>query len=217
MINKKLTSNKSPSLAKGGTAGRGGVVAIVICTLAVSVAYADPDPRYQRVTSQAYVDDAVADKQAKIGAESGDYVVVYPNSTGGDTAHDEAGEINKRAIVTSLSGASDALPTVGAVNTGLNDKQQKLSGTSGDLVTYGATTGTVGSQKIYNSGSAYTNQQQYLVQAQHVNSAVADGFSKHITCVSWLGDVHDDAHCLGWQINSNMASGTYVPEPAAGN
>ena len=194
-------------------------MAVVMIIGAAHAETAEEMLKYKRVTSQQYVDDAVADKQAKIGAESGDYVVVYPNSTGGDTAHDEAGEINKRHIADTLTTGNgvtgDDLPTVGAVNTGLNDKQQKLSGTSGDLVTYGATTGAVGSQKIYNSGTSYTGQQQYLVQAQHVNAAVADGFDRHITCYSYeTGYENNDAHCLGWVVNS-MSSGTYVPQTVA--
>ena len=198
------------------------VLVSLIALFAVGVAYAETAEemlKYTRVTSQQYVDDAVADKQAKIGAESGDYAVIYPNSAGNDTAHDEAGEINKRHIAGALSGtgiSNDDLPTVGAVNTGLDDKQQKLSGTSGDLVTYGASTGSVGSQKIYSSDTAYTGQQAYLVQAQHVNSAVSDGFSRHITCNQYdPANSTDDADCLLWVVN-DVSSGTYVPQTVSG-
>ena len=194
---------------------RNGLITLV-SLIGIIPAFADNDPG-KVVTSQAYVDREVADKQAKIPAQSGDYVVVYPNSAGSDTEHDEAGEINARHISTTLTTgngvAGTDLPTVGAVNAGLAGKQQKLSGTSGDLVTYGGAAGSVGSKKVYDSASAYSNQTTALVQAQHVNAAVADGFDSHITCHEYAHD--GSGICLLYEINP--MNGTYVPQPASGS
>jgi len=208
--------------------GRGGLwwfAAIVAIFIAVP-SFADDATRKKTVTSQYYVDTAVETKQPVVGAESGNYVVMYPNSAGSDSAHNEAGEIDKRHVSNVLSGtasdnigvANGDIPTVGAVNSGLSGKQNKLSGTSGKLVTYGGAAGTVGSADVYNESSPYSGQTNALVRASHVNSAVANGFAGLLTCNSWETghdgtQPGDDDYCLTYTVNTNMLSGTYVPQP----
>ncbi|MBQ6027131.1 MAG: hypothetical protein IJL21_01075 [Alphaproteobacteria bacterium] len=195
----------------------------------IGVAHAtEPDDATKKktVTSQYYVDTAIETKQPVVGAESGNYVVTYPNSAGTDTEHNEAGEINKRHISTTLTvgnnggdginAAATDIPTVGAVNTGLNGKQNKLSGTAGKLVTYGGASGTVGSADVYNESGSYSTQTDALVRASHVNSAVANGFAGLLTCNMWetgynaTNDPNGD-HCLTYSVNTDVLSGTYVP------
>ena len=203
----------------------GKLFAFAVCAFVIGTAYAEGESndatRKKTVTSQYYVDTAVEMKQPVVGAESGNYVVTYPNSAGSDSAHDEAGEINKRHISNVLSGtasdniavANEDIPTVGAVNSGLSAKQQKLEGVSGKLVTYSETAGTVGQQAIYDSSTAYTGQGTNLVQAQHVNAAVANGFSELLRCNSWeTGHTNDDDFCLTYIVNTNLAGEVYVPQ-----
>ena len=206
------------------------VFGIVMATIGVANA-TEPDTVAKRktVTSQYYVDTTLETKQSAVPAEDGNYVVLYPNSTGGDTAHDEAGEINKRHISTTLttgsapsggdgvSVASTDIPTVGAVNSGLSNKQQKLSGTSGKLVTFGDTAGTVGSADVYSTetGDTYANQTDALVRARDVNGAVANGFSELMSCRQYeSGHEGDMNYCLLYLVNTNTASGVYVPQGA---
>ena len=196
---------------------------LLVGIIMIGTAYADDATRKKTVTSQYYVDTAVETKQPVVGAESGNYVVTYPNSAGTDTEHNEAGEINKRHISTTLTvgnnggdginAAATDIPTVGAVNSGLSAKQQKLEGVSGKLVTYSETAGTVGQQAIYDSSTAYTGQGTNLVQAQHVNAAVANGFSELLRCNSWeTGHTNDDDFCLTYIVNTNLAGEVYVPQ-----
>ena len=204
-----------------------GMTMIVIVALFITMpSFADDATRKKTVTSQYYVDTAVETKQPVVGAESGNYVVMYPNSAGSDSAHNEAGEIDKRHVSNVLSGtasdnigvANGDIPTVGAVNSGLSGKQNKLSGTSGKLVTYGGAAGTVGSADVYNESSPYSGQTNALVRASHVNSAVANGFAGLLTCNGWetgynaTNDPNGD-HCLTYSVNTDMLSGTYVPQP----
>ena len=197
---------------------------LLLCgIIMIGTAYADDATRKKTVTSQYYVDTAVETKQPVVGAESGNYVVTYPNSAGTDTEHNEAGEINKRHISTTLTvgnnggdginAAATDIPTVGAVNTGLNGKQNKISGTAGKLVTYGGASGSVGSADVYNESGSYSTQTDALVRASHVNSAVANGFAGLLTCNLWeTGHTNDDDYCLTYSVNTDVLSGTYVPQ-----
>ena len=212
------------------------------CAMMVGVARAEVSQedlqKKKTVTSQYYVETQLATKQPAIGPQSGNYVVMYPDSTAdhdNNGTNDIAGEIYMRHVATSLSvgstpdnvdnvqiGETD-IPTVGAVNTGLSGKQDKLSNTSGKLVTYGASSGSVTATDVYNSGSAYAGQTSALARAQDVNGAVVNGFGGLLSCAEWEVNTStgvaytaqtdpDNEHCLTWLVNTNMASGTYVPQ-----
>ena len=201
------------------------IVTTGLMMMAVGASYAEMTDVQKRkaVTSQYYVDTAVETKQPVIGAESGNYVVLYPNSAGTDQNHNDAGEINKRHVSATLTvgnnggdgvnAATTDIPTVGAVNTGLNRKQNKLSGTSGKLVTYGGAEGVVGAADIYDESGAYSTQTDALVNASQVNGAVANGFSELLTCREYA-DGHDGDmdYCLLYIVNTDMTSGVYVPQ-----
>lgn len=202
-------------------------IGVVIATCVGAYAADEPTDATKRktVTSQYYVDTKVETKQPVVGAESGNYVIMYPNSAGSDANHNEAGEINKRHVSNVLSGtasdniavANDHIPTVGAVNSGLNGKQNVLSGTAGKLVTYGNAAGATTSTDVYNEAGAYNSTtSQGLVRAAHVNAAVANAFSGLLTCSDYdpgynaTNDPNGE-HCLIYEVHTNMASGTYVP------
>ena len=161
------------------------------------------------VTSKGYVDNAVAAKQAIIPAQSGDYVVMYPN----DDNDDDDGAIGMRQIITDIDNYDEGneLVTVGAINSALQTKQGVIpAGTSGNLVTYTGTAGTVGSASVYNASNAYSGQTTSLVQAQHVNTAAMNAFNAHLTCNTYDNSGTQTAeHCLLWNVNN--LSGTYVP------
>ena len=180
------------------------------------------------VTSQYYVDTQVATKQPIVGTKTGNYVVLYP--TGGAANN---GVIGERHIANVLSGnANDGtgavsntdIPTVGAVNTGLNTKQEKLSNpVSGRLVTYGDESGAVGAADVYNTDYTYASQTDSLVRAAQVNAAVANAFGGMLTCSGWdTGHENQEDYCLYYTVDTNMGSGTYVPQgntaaPSNGN
>ena len=203
------------------------IAILAIGTVGTAHAANEPTDAQKRktATSQYYVDTAVETKQVAVPAESGNYVVTYPNSAGNDTNHDEAGEINKRHISTTLTvgnnggdgvnAAGADIPTVGAVNSGLNGKQAKLSNTAGKLVTYGDSEGSVGTEDVYNESNAYSGQSTALVRASHVNAAVANGFAALLTCQDYetgynaTNDPNGD-HCLTYRVNT--LNGTYVPQ-----
>ena len=158
------------------------------------------------LTSKDYVDTAVLGKQPAITGTNG-YAVTYGAS---------AGAYNQRQIVTSVGtdAAATTLPTAGAVVTGLNGKQAAIDGgTSGNLVAYSGTGGSVGVQTVYKTNATYASQPTALVQAQHVNAATQNAFNAVMTCYQHDPSVQEadwtNENCWLWQVNN--LSGTYVP------
>lgn len=151
--------------------------------------------------SKNYVDTVVATKQPVLEQQSGDYAVIYPTTTDG--------VVGARPIVTSVSGTAIGLVTAGAVNSALNKKQDKITGTSGNIVTYNDELGATGSKPVYNTSKAYNNQTNALVEAEHVNTAVTNGFNAHLQCQEYLVPNDTTSGCLLYKIN--ILAGTYMP------
>ncbi len=191
-----------------GTLGRyktGGVwFATIIAIVIAMPAYADTAAK--TVTSQKYVDDQIATKQPILNAGGTDLrnnVVMYTN---------QAGEVTSKPISTTLSGTGidNNLPTVGAVNTGLATKQDELSGTSGNVVTYTSNAGTLGEHAVYKTTTTYdTTNAGALVEANHANSAIAKGLNEHLTCAPNGVDPVSN-NCWLWQINDQAAGTVYT-------
>lgn len=154
------------------------------------------------ITTQDYVDDAVAEKQDKLSGTNG-YAVTYGSS---------AGTTAQRQIVTSLGTSTSAttLPTTGAVVAGLNAKQATLNGPANSVVTYTGTSGGTSSQGVYQASGSYNSQTNSLAEAGHLNAAVVNAFNAHITCGSYATPGDTTSNCLLWNVNN--LSGTYMPE-----
>ena len=156
------------------------------------------------VTTQTYVDELAATKQAILEGTSNSLV------TYGATA----GATGERAIDSSLARATTSdtsIPTTGAVLTALNAKQNLMSGTANTVVTYTGTSGGVGSRAIYQDSGTYNSQTSALAEAGHMNAAVTNAFNAHITCHQYdTSGTQTAAHCLTWDVNN--LSGTYIPE-----
>ncbi|MBQ6736360.1 MAG: hypothetical protein IJQ90_02635 [Alphaproteobacteria bacterium] len=154
------------------------------------------------VTTQGYVDTAVATKQDKLSGTNG-YAVTYGSS---------AGQTEGRQIVTSLGSDTSAttLPTTGAVVTGLNAKQNTLNGSANTVVTYTGTAGSTGSKGVYQASGSYSSQTSNLAEAGHVNTAVTNAFNEHLTCNTYATPGDTTSDCLLWNVNT--LSGTYMPQ-----
>ena len=198
------TEAKFPSCG-GVPEGRGGLWLSAIIAIVIAMpAFADDVADRKTVTSKKYVDDQIATKQPILNASGTDLrnnVVMYTN---------QAGEVTAKPISTTLSGTGidNDLPTVGAVNTGLADKQNKISGTSGNVVTYTSNAGTLGEHAVYKTTTTYdTTNAGALVEANHANSAIAKGLNEHLTCA---GTDSVSGNCWLWQINDQAAGTVYT-------
>ena len=152
-------------------------------------------------TSRAYVEAGLNTKQGILQSQSSNNVAVtFPTTSGGTPG--------TRTINSSLgSSTSDtSLATTGAINTGLATKQGNINGAANTVVTYTGSAGGTSSRAVYNSGTAYNGQSGNLVEAQHVNDTVVNGFNAHMVC-------DDPPACTLWVVNS-LTGGTYVPQPS---
>ena len=184
----------------------GKLFAFAVCAFVIGTAYADDVADRKTVTSRKYVDDQIATKQEilnKDGDNLSNNVVMYTN---------QAGTVAAKPISTTLSGTGidNDLPTVGAVNTGLATKQDELSGTSGNVVTYTSNAGTLGEHAVYKTTTTYdTTNAGALVEANHANSAIAKGLNEHLTCApNGIDPVSNN--CWLWQINDQAAGTVYT-------
>ena len=187
--------------------GRGGLWLSAIIAIVIAMpAFADDVADRKTVTSRKYVDDQIATKQPILNASEADLrnnVVMYTN---------QAGTVAAKPISTTLSGTGidNNLPTVGAVNTGLATKQDELSGTSGNVVTYTSNAGTLGEHAVYKTTTTYdTTNAGALVEANHANSAIAKGLNEHLTCAP-NGIDPTSNNCWLWQINDQAAGTVYT-------
>ena len=181
-----------------------GMTAVIVAIVIAMPAFAETDAK--TVTSKKYVDDQIATKQAILnanGTDLRDNVVMYTN---------QAGTVTSKPISSTLTGNNidSNLPTVGAVNTGLADKQNKISGTSGNVVTYTSNAGTLGEHAVYKTTTTYdTTNAGALVEANHANSAIAKGLNEHLTCAPNGIDPASN-NCWLWQINDQAAGTVYT-------
>ena len=192
----------SPSRREGGDRGtRWGskgftykLIAGAFCAFVAGPAFAAGE---NVVTSQNYVDTAVATKQNDIGRQdSANIVVTYPTTNGGATG--------TREITTSIAD-DNKLVTRGAVNTALNTKQPTITGTSGNVATYAASGLNTTGKAIYNASGTYSSAQQAaLIEAGNVNTGIANGFNEHLTC-------HNPPDCTLWVINDLNTNTAYIP------
>ena len=174
----------------------------LIAVVSIGAAWAEgepttPDPK-QVVTSRYYVDTEIATKQPKLQQLGSDYIVTYPVV---DVEHPENTTPTSRQISGTVSdAAADAnkIPTVGAVNSALSNKQGLIGGgTDGTVILNSGTPGTVQEKAIY---STTNNATTGLLQANDANTIVQTQLNAHITCSSPANG--DSTNCLLWQINT---------------
>ena len=68
------------------------------------------------------------------------------------------------------------------------------------VLTNTGTAGTVGEKAIYDTTAAYGAQSDALVTAGAFNSAMQNALESEFVCVEWQGSVHDNAHCLLYEV-----------------
>ena len=141
------------------------------------------------VTTQTYVDNALAGKQARITTTGTNKLMTFGSS---------AGNIGTKDIVGTLGTSTTAttVPEVGPIVAGINSKQNAVNGTANYVMTGTGTAGTLGEKPVYSPTTNYTNA---LVTAQTINTAAMNAANSELTCI--------DNDCLLWQINTNGPTG----------
>ena len=110
---------------------------------------------------------------------------------------DETG-IGEKAIETTLGSGATSVPTVGAVKTGLDGKQDTITGTAGYVMTGTGNAGDVGERAIYGT-AVYSNS---LVTAETVNTSVTNAVNSSLIRVDENGAPSDTGTL--WEINTDV-------------
>ena len=161
---------------------------LIICS--IGVAYADDK---STVTSLKYVTDELNTRQDKFGANDGK-AMTFTNVAGGNAPRDV-----KSSLGTSTS--DNGLPTVSAVNAGLDDKQNTIPAVNTNtVVTYTGVAGTVGQKGIYQDTGTYAAQADNLIDAGTFNAALKTGLDSEFICADtdpvsgncWLWTIHNE-------------------------
>ncbi|MBP5485204.1 MAG: hypothetical protein J6Y07_00640 [Alphaproteobacteria bacterium] len=173
----------------------------------IGFAFADDIADRQTVTSLTYVNDELSTRQDKIGAQSGTQVATFTNT---------AGEITPREVKSDLGNNTNdtALPTVSAVNDGLNATQDTLGANKhADYVaTYTSALGELGEKGIYQDSGTYATQQNTLVDAETFNAALQNGLDNEFVCAN-RPDAYDPVtgNCWLWEIHNETENNTILP------
>ena len=175
---------------------------LIICS--IGVAYADDK---STVTSLKYVTDELNTRQDKFGANDGK-AMTFTNVAGGNAPRDVKSSLGSNT-------SDNGLPTVSAVNTGLDDKQNTIPAVNTNtVVTYTGTPGTLGQKGIYQDTGTYASQQDNLIDAGTFNEALRTGLNSEFVCSEnmpgtnncWLWTIDNDYN--GTTVNYISATGT---------
>ena len=148
---------------------------LIMITCSVGIAHATGESDTETVTSLKYVTDELNTRQDKFGANDGK-AMTFTNTAGGNLPRDV-----KESLGTSTS--DNGLPTVSAVNAGLDDKQNTIPAmNTNTVVTYTGVAGTVGQKGIYQDTGTYASQQNNLIDAGTFNAALRNGLNDEFVC-----------------------------------
>ena len=160
-------------------------------TCSVGIAYATGESDTETVTSLKYVADELNTRQDKFGANDGK-AMTFTNVAGGNLPRDV-----KASLGTSTS--DNGLPTVSAVNTGLENKQDEIgAANTNTVVTYTGTPGTLGQKGIYQDTGTYASQQDNLIDAGTFNAALKNGLDNEFVCAGYA----TTGECWLWSIDN---------------
>ena len=157
---------------------------LIMITCSVGIAHATGESDTETVTSLKYVDDDLNTRQDKFGANDGK-AMTFTNTAGGNAPRDVKTNLGRNTSDTGL-------PTVSAVNTGLDDKQNTIpAANTNTVVTYTGTPGTLGQKGIYQDTGTYANQQNNLIDAGTFNEALRTGLNSEFVCVENMPGTDD--------------------------
>ena len=151
-------------------------------------------------TTVGYVTHELDTRQDEFPAQSGTKAMTFG---------DDAGEIGAREVKSDLgsSTSDDSLPTVSAVNDGLDDKQDAVAANNTNTVlTYTGTAGNVGAKGVYQNSGTYANQMDNLVTAGTFNTALRNGLESEFVCAE---TDPSNGQCWAWSINNNGGPWNY--------
>ena len=151
------------------------IIAIMCVPCAVS-AYATGGN--ERVTSMGYVTEELETRQDKFDKLGVDNAMTYSGTTDG--------AVGSRTITSDLGAetntSSTAIPTVGAVDAKLENKQDELDFAANTVLMNTGTAGEPTAKGIYQSSGDYNSQTDSLVDAATFNAALQTAINSELSC-----------------------------------
>ena len=140
-------------------------------------------------TSKSYTDSQMNAKQPAFSGLGANKLMTYGTTDGA---------VGSRDIVTTLGDSTTAntVPTLGAINTALNTKQNTMNGTAGWVA---ENTGTAGSLKAKPVYSTTNNYKTALVTASDLNQIVTDAVNSELIQVDETGTASSTGTL--WKLN----------------
>ena len=83
-----------------------------------------------------------------------------------------------------------------------NLQEQIPAKNTNTVLTNTGTAGTIGEKAIYDTTAAFGAQSDALVTAGAFNSAIQNALESEFVCIEWQGSVHDNAHCLLYEVRA---------------
>ena len=169
---------------------------IIICLMMFGAAGAYATGENERATSMGYVNEELDTRQDKFDKLGSDTAVTYSGTTDG--------AVGTRTITGDLGAESNtssaSLPTVGAVNTKLDNKQDKLDFAANTVLMNTGTAGAPAAKGIYDDSGSYLDQADSLIDAATFNAALQNAINSEFTCAERKDPNDPTSKCLLFNI-----------------
>ena len=150
----------------------------------------------ERVTSMGYVNEELAGRQDKFQKLGADTAITYSGTTDG--------AVGSRTITNDLGAESNtsstAIPTVGAVDTKLDNKQNELDFAANTVLMNTGVAGEPMAKGIYQTSGDYNTQVDSLVDAATFNAALQNAINSELTCAQRKDPNDPNSKCLLFNI-----------------
>ncbi len=166
----------------------------VMCAFCVVGAYAAGEN--ERATSVGYVAEELETRQDKFNKLGADTAMTYSGSTDGAIGTCTiTGDLGAETNTTNT-----ALPTVGAVNTKVANKQDELNFAANTVLMDTGISGEPAAKGIYQSSGDYNTQTDSLVEAATFNAALQNAINSEFTCAQRKDPNDPTSKCLLFNI-----------------
>ena len=168
----------------------------IICLMMLCSFGAYATGENERVTSMGYVTEELDTRQDKFDKLGADTAMTYSGTTDG--------VVTPRAITGDLGNESNttntAIPTVGAVDTKLENKQDELDFAANTVLMNTGVAGEPMAKGIYQTSGDYNTQVDSLVDAATFNAALQNAINSELSCAQRKDPNDPTSKCLLFNI-----------------
>ncbi len=169
---------------------------IIAITLALCATVVRAENETQIATSVGYVAEELETRQDKFNKLGADTAMTYSGTTDG--------AVGSRTITGDLGAETNTsattLPTVGAVNTKVANKQDELNLPANTVLMDTGISGAPAAKGIYDDSGSYVEQTDSLIEAATFNAALQNAINSEFTCAQRKDPNDPTSKCLLFNI-----------------